>query len=141
MKNRSYGFAQSGNKPFLINGHYVGVRGDGGATYLQYDGHPGFDFVTRDQGIGDGKIPVLAAADGTVVCSNVPTSCSDATTVDPCVEGPGEVKIKHSNGYFSIYLHLSSSSVTAGQSVSSQQQIGVSGDTGVCGSPHLHFEV
>ena len=140
--NLTYAFAKNNQTPFNVNGQYVGVNGDGRTKYLQYDGHPGFDFETKDQS-KDGEIPVLAAADGTVVCSNVPVpaKCADNTTIDPCIEGPGEIKIKHSNGYFSIYLHLSSSSVTAGEQVSSQQQIGISGDTGVCGNPHLHFEI
>ncbi len=141
--NLAFGFAQDKNKtPFYVNGQYVGVKGDGGKKYLQYDGHPGFDFVTTDQN-KSGEIPVLAAAEGTVVCSNVPVpaQCSTKSTADPCIEGPGEIKIRHPNGYFSIYLHLSSSSVTANEHVSAQQQIGMSGDTGVCGNPHLHFEV
>jgi murein DD-endopeptidase MepM/ murein hydrolase activator NlpD len=147
LPNLAYGFAQNSDyQPFRVNGHYVGADGDGnghpGIDFLQYDGHPGFDFMTKDQS-ANGKIPVLAAAAGIVVCSNVPSpaKCSDTTTVDPCIEGPGEIKIRHSNGYFSIYLHLSSSSVTEGEEVSSQQQIGISGDTGVCNNPHLHFEV
>ena len=114
--NLAYAFAKNNKTPFNVNGQYVGVNGDGLTKYLQYDGHPGFDFETKDQS-KDGKIPVLAAADGTVVCSNVPVpaKCADNTTIDPCIEGPGEIEIKHSNGYFSIYLHLSSSSVTAGE--------------------------
>jgi murein DD-endopeptidase MepM/ murein hydrolase activator NlpD len=147
LHNLAYGFAQNSTyQAFSVNGQYVGADGDGnghpGIDFLQYDGHPGYDFETKDQS-ANGKIPVLAAAAGTVVCSNVPSSpkCSNATTIDPCIEGPGEIKIRHSNGYFSIYLHLSSSSVTPGETVSAQQQIGVSGDTGVCNNPHLHFEI
>ncbi len=84
---------------------------------------------------------MLAAADGQVVCVRVPSDCTDVTPVQYCTEGPGEIKIDHGNGYFSIYLHLSSSLVSPNQQVTAGQQIGVSGDTGVCGSPHLHFEV
>jgi uncharacterized repeat protein (TIGR03803 family) len=137
--NLLYGWSQKNSFPFNINGQYVG---DGDPHFLEYDGHPGFDFKTKDQS-PDGKIPVMAAADGTVVCSNVPKDCTDGTTVDPCIEGPGEIKVKHANGYFSIYLHLSSSLVAAGERVSSQQQIAVSGGTGTphCASPHLHFEI
>jgi hypothetical protein len=146
LPNLAYGFAQNNYLPFHVNGQYVGVDGDANghprADFLEYDGHPGFDFVTIDQGSG-GMIPVLAAADGTVVCSNVPSppKCTDDTTAPPCIEGPGEIKIRHSNGYFSIYLHLSASLVTQNEPVLSQQQIGVSGDTGVCNNPHLHFEI
>lgn len=137
--NVLYGWSQEDGNRFVVNGHYIG---DGNAYFLEYDAHPGFDFETVDQH-RDGKIPVLAAADGKVICSNVPTktNCEYIKTPDPCIEGPGEIKIKHSNGYFSIYLHLSSSLVKADEDVSSGQQIGVSGDTGVCGNPHLHFEI
>jgi hypothetical protein len=135
-KNPLFAFAQSGRKPFSINGQYVGE----GGIYLNYDGHPGFDFQTIDQD-PSGKIPVLAAAAGTVVCTRVPSDCKDTKPVQYCTEGPGEIKIDHGNGYFSIYLHLSLSQVSANQPVVAGQQIGISGDTGVCGVPHLHFEV
>jgi murein DD-endopeptidase MepM/ murein hydrolase activator NlpD len=137
-RNPLFSFAQNGHQPFSINGQYVGE----GGIYLNYDGHPGFDFRTTDQN-RTGEIPVLAAAEGNVVCVRVPQepNCHDMTLVQYCHEGPGEIKIDHGNGYYSIYLHLSSSSVVANQHVSAGQQIGVSGDTGVCGSPHLHFEV
>jgi len=138
-RNPLFAFAQKDHEPFSINGQYVG-EAKYGHIYLNYDGHPGFDFQTTDQD-PSGKIPVLAAADGTVVCVRVPSNCTDLTPVQYCDEGPGEIKIDHGNGYFSIYLHLSSSLVVANQPVTIGQQIGVSGDTGVCGSPHLHFEV
>ena len=86
--------------------------------------------------------PVLGAAAGTVVCVNI-----NKNTTKTCSEGPGEVKIDHGNGYFSIYLHLSSATVKAKDKVIAQQQIGISGNTGACTlknqppCPHLHFEV
>ncbi|MEU6016554.1 LysM peptidoglycan-binding domain-containing M23 family metallopeptidase [Streptomyces sp. NPDC047515] len=52
-----------------------------------------------------------------------------------------QVVIKHADGHYSQYGHLSSISVSAGQSVSTGQQIGLSGATGNATGPHLHFEV
>ncbi|MFF3246692.1 peptidoglycan DD-metalloendopeptidase family protein [Streptomyces sp. NPDC002870] len=52
-----------------------------------------------------------------------------------------EVVIQHSDGNYSQYAHLSSLAVSAGQSVSGGQQIGLSGSTGNSSGPHLHFEI
>ena len=52
-----------------------------------------------------------------------------------------EVVIQHSDGSYSQYGHLSSLAVSAGQSVSGGQQIGLSGSTGNSTGPHLHFEI
>lgn len=51
------------------------------------------------------------------------------------------VQIQHADGRESHYYHLSSISVTNGQSVTAGQPIGKSGSTGVNNSPpHLHYE-
>ncbi|MFF8415078.1 M23 family metallopeptidase [Streptomyces omiyaensis] len=52
-----------------------------------------------------------------------------------------EVVIQHADGNYSQYAHLSSLSVSAGQSVDGGQQIGLSGSTGNSTGPHLHFEI
>ncbi|MER7314806.1 MULTISPECIES: M23 family metallopeptidase [Streptomyces] len=52
-----------------------------------------------------------------------------------------EVVIQHSDGMYSQYAHLSSLGVSAGQTVTGGQQIGLSGSTGNSTGPHLHFEV
>ncbi|MFD5874699.1 peptidoglycan DD-metalloendopeptidase family protein [Streptomyces sp. NPDC060322] len=52
-----------------------------------------------------------------------------------------EVVIQHSDGMYSQYAHLSSLEVSAGQTVTGGQQIGLSGSTGNSTGPHLHFEV
>ncbi|MFH8365585.1 transglycosylase family protein [Streptomyces sp. NPDC018031] len=52
-----------------------------------------------------------------------------------------QVVIRHADGKYSQYAHLSSLSVSAGQTVSGGQQIGLSGSTGNSSGPHLHFEV
>ncbi|MGC5004175.1 M23 family metallopeptidase [Streptomyces sp. DT203] len=52
-----------------------------------------------------------------------------------------EVVVKHADGHYSQYGHLSALSVSVGKTVSAGQQIGLSGATGNVTGPHLHFEV
>ncbi|WP_328393302.1 transglycosylase family protein [Streptomyces sp. NBC_00390] len=52
-----------------------------------------------------------------------------------------EVVIRHTDGKYSQYAHLSALTVRSGQQVSSGQRIGRSGSTGNSTGPHLHFEV
>ncbi|MEV0495386.1 M23 family metallopeptidase [Streptomyces atratus] len=52
-----------------------------------------------------------------------------------------QVVIKHADGRYSQYGHMSSLSVSAGQTVTAGQQVGLSGATGNATGPHLHFEV
>jgi murein DD-endopeptidase MepM/ murein hydrolase activator NlpD len=52
-----------------------------------------------------------------------------------------QVVIRHGDGRYSQYAHLSAISVRDGQSVSAGQRIGRSGSTGNSSGPHLHFEV
>ncbi|MGY1439133.1 transglycosylase family protein [Streptomyces reniochalinae] len=52
-----------------------------------------------------------------------------------------QVVLRHSDGRYSQYGHLSAISVRAGQSVGAGTRIGRSGATGNATGPHLHFEV
>jgi murein DD-endopeptidase MepM/ murein hydrolase activator NlpD len=52
-----------------------------------------------------------------------------------------QVVIRHPDGRYTQYGHLSAISVRAGQGVSTGQRIGRSGSTGNATGPHLHFEV
>ncbi|MFF8275794.1 transglycosylase family protein [Streptomyces lateritius] len=52
-----------------------------------------------------------------------------------------EVVIRHDDGRYSQYAHLSALTVREGQRVSGGQRIARSGSTGNSSGPHLHFEV
>ncbi|MDF6043137.1 M23 family metallopeptidase [Streptomyces sp. JH14] len=51
------------------------------------------------------------------------------------------IVIKHGNGMYSQYAHLSKIDVHIGQTVQKGQKIALSGNTGNSSGPHLHFEI
>lgn len=51
------------------------------------------------------------------------------------------VVIRHGNGTYSQYAHLSRIGVRTGQVVTTGQRIALSGNTGNSSGPHLHFEI
>nr|WTB32002.1 M23 family metallopeptidase [Streptomyces sp. NBC_00830] len=51
------------------------------------------------------------------------------------------IVIKHGNGTYSQYAHLSQINVHIGQAVEKGQKIALSGNTGNSSGPHLHFEI
>lgn len=50
------------------------------------------------------------------------------------------VVVDHGNAFATLYAHLSSISVSSGQSVGKGARVGAVGCTGYCTGPHLHFE-
>jgi len=51
------------------------------------------------------------------------------------------VQVRHSNGYDTMYLHLSRILVRSGQRVDQGQRIGLVGSTGLATAPHLDFRI
>ncbi|WP_052768690.1 peptidoglycan DD-metalloendopeptidase family protein [Streptomyces humi] len=85
--------------------------------------HTGQDFAV------DTGTPVYAVGPGRVVTAG-------------CGDGFGnQVVLRHPDGYYTQYAHLSVINVRPGQEVSTGQRIGAAGATGNADGPHLHFEV
>ncbi|WP_309049297.1 peptidoglycan DD-metalloendopeptidase family protein [Streptomyces sp.] len=105
------------------------VKGKVGTPYHQQGGawssgyHTGIDFVvptgTSVHSIGPGK--VVAAGSGGAYGN--------------------QIVIRHPDGMYSQYAHLSKVRVSIGDVVSGGQAIGLSGSTGNSFGPHLHFEI
>jgi murein DD-endopeptidase MepM/ murein hydrolase activator NlpD len=85
--------------------------------------HTGVDFVVPT------GTTIKAIAAGTVVSASYDGAYGN------------EVVIRHADGEYSQYAHMSQLSVSAGQTVTEGQQIGLSGATGNVTGPHLHFEI
>lgn len=73
--------------------------------------------------------PVSAAAGGTVLIARNSSSAGNW------------IVIYHGDSTYTVYMHLQSLSVSAGDSVSQGQTIGLVGSTGWSTGAHLHFEV
>jgi murein DD-endopeptidase MepM/ murein hydrolase activator NlpD len=106
-----------GNTPFAKSGAYSGKT------------HNGLDF-----GVPTGS-SVFATLSGTVQATG------NTDEITGCYSYGKWILIKHTNGISSLYAHLSRVSVSEGQSVSSKEIIGYSGNTGYSTGPHLHFTV
>lgn len=85
--------------------------------------HQGVDL---DTGTGD---PVYASRAGVVTVAGWGNAAGNY------------VQINHQDGFSSIYMHLSSYCVSAGQIVSAGQLIGATGATGITTGDHLHFGI
>lgn len=87
------------------------------------DWHPGIDIAV------DFGVPVYAAGAGTIEQAGWDGAYGRS------------VRIDHGNGYRSVYGHMSSLAVAAGQQVIKGEIIGFVGSTGYSTGPHLHYEV
>lgn len=98
--------------------------------------HGGIDFDTTDA-----KTDIFAAASGVVVDlrDKRPTNIKGRK-----VDDYGNfIKIKHTNGYFTIYAHLLKGTlkVTKNESVTAGKKLAVGDNSGWSSGSHLHFEV
>jgi murein DD-endopeptidase MepM/ murein hydrolase activator NlpD len=100
------------------------------ANGVKTQGIHGHNAIDIGGPVGSG---IYAAAAGTVIVTR-----SD----DGWNGGYGNyVVVDHGGGVQTLYAHLSSVSVTIGQSVAQGQAVGGLGNTGKSTGPHLHFEV
>ena len=91
-----------------------------------YEYHPGIDISVPE------GTPIHAALSGTVVFTE-PEASSGGYGNYTCID--------HGGGLSTCYAHQSQFDVSAGQSVSQGEVIGLSGSTGYSTGPHVHFEV
>jgi murein DD-endopeptidase MepM/ murein hydrolase activator NlpD len=118
------------DKPFLSmrNGKAMAGFADYRTYFYQgkvvdHQTHLGYDLaVTR-------RAPVPAANDGVVVQAKYFGIYGNCVIID------------HGYGVMSLYGHLSSINVAAGQKVGRGDVIGLTGETGLAGGDHLHFAI
>ena len=88
--------------------------------------------------------PLYTWKSGVVVRTN--NSCGEGYYGDSCGGGYGNyVVVDHGEidgeKFYTVYAHMTNTTVSVGDSVSAGQQIGVSGNSGSSTGPHLHFEI
>ncbi|MGM8212005.1 murein hydrolase activator EnvC family protein [Virgibacillus sp. W0430] len=88
--------------------------------------HKGMDIARTDRSTSP---PIYAADGGTVVSAGYSGAYGN------------KVVINHNNGMQTVYAHLASLNVSAGQNVSRGTKLGIMGRTGRSTGIHLHFEV
>lgn len=95
--------------------------------------HNGIDVVNQNYTLGN----IVAHSDGVVVgCRNNCNGFENGSYGN-------YVKIKHDNGYYTLYGHMAYNTVrvSVGQRVSRGQVLGYMGNTGMSYGGHLHFGV
>ncbi|MFD5141703.1 M23 family metallopeptidase [Streptomyces sp. NPDC058401] len=105
-----------------IDGSYVSTQYHAGGGMWSSGSHTGIDFHASS------GTSVHAVGLGTVVEAGWGGAYGN------------NVVIKHADGTYTQYGHMSSLNVSVGQQVTPGQQIGLSGSTGNSSGPHLHFE-
>lgn len=130
-KNNNNGGTSSANLPAVSSGNFTRPA-DGyissGFGYRSFDNemHPGIDIVKK------GTVPIVAAANGVVIRAYKSSSYGNVVFMSHNVDG----KV-----FTTVYAHMNSYNVSAGQTVSKGQQIGIMGNTGESFGQHLHFEL
>lgn len=118
--------ANAWTKPVDIKYELTGDYGNSGDRWANK--HSGQDFAVPT------GTDVKAVHDGTVVKAGGNGAGDGASYGNAVV-------IKHYDGSYTQYAHLSSIDVQPGEQVKGDQKIADSGSTGNSSGPHLHFEV
>lgn len=107
-----------------VAGGITAGYGDKGSMWSgTNNSHKGTDYAVPE------GTPVISWKDGVVSTESLDAGYGTA------------VMLEHADGMQSIYGHLSSKEVKAGDLVKAGQRIGKSGSTGNSTGPHLHFEL
>ena len=107
-----------------------------------YPKHAGTDFFVPNFRWMDRGFAVYASANGNVIY--VRDGDIDRNTSRSCPGNLGNhVRIKHANGFTTLYGHLKNGSISVerDQHVGAGEKIGVIGSSGSSDGPHLHFEL
>ena len=128
-KQQTYGTYVGGNHAPAASGNWAYPIGGGYISSVYGEMRGSKPHLAIDIAAGTGT-PVYSSNNGTVVFAG------DAG------DGYGNcIRVDHGNGVVTVYGHLSSISVSPGQSVSRGQYIGGVGSTGWSTGAHLHYEV
>eukprot|EP00900_Chrysochromulina_parva_P013154 jgi/Chrpa1/2183/Chrysochromulina_OHIO_Genome00009766-RA len=122
-------------RSWMLNFDGTCVQGnDGGDTHID-ELRYAFDFSLP---VGT---PILAAADGIVVATVDCHRAGDRGTKEMRIKA-NYVALRHDCGMYTRYYHLCHKGVcvNVGERVHRGMQIGLSGNTGYSGGPHLHFD-
>lgn len=146
--------------PSNTSGHRTGLVTVGGATRVPQrfaidyaklgpDGRMFGADSTRNESWYGYADSILSATDGEVVLvrdgigDNVPLSGRMATAID-AITAPGNlVSIRTGNGHYASYSHIKAGSIQVkpGDRVTRGQFLGLIGNSGNSGGPHLHFQI
>jgi murein DD-endopeptidase MepM/ murein hydrolase activator NlpD len=130
------------DKPLVFgdsNGYLLtlcGDRQDAGDTG-QTDGHDGYDWRMAE------GTPILAVADGLVMFAGTqaPAFCPPLGRNVQAVYAQVLHRALDGTEIVTVYGHLSRVSVAEGSRIDAGTVVGLSGNTGCSGTPHLHFSV
>ncbi len=124
------------DKPFVFedtNGYQITMCGSRETN--QVDGHNGYDWRMPE------GTSLFAVADGLVMFAGQepPFFCPPLNRSVQALYVQLRHRAPDGSEYISIYGHLSRVSVTQGDVIVDHALIGLSGNTGCSGTPHLHF--
>jgi murein DD-endopeptidase MepM/ murein hydrolase activator NlpD len=126
------------DKPFVFNdanGYQITMCG--ARETNQVDGHDGYDWRMPE------GTPLFAVADGLVmfVGEQSPSFCPPLNRTVQALYVQMLHRAPDGTEFISIHGHLSRVSVAQGDVISDHTIVGLSGNTGCSGTPHLHFGV
>lgn len=133
--------------PFDSHTEVVCTHSSGSGSHSGYNAYFALDLATEYsrpastvRASADGVAYVFLGEDGNL-CPE-PKGKPELSESSGCGYSWGNrVKILHSNGYFSFYVHLERTLVKTGDRVKQGDAIGIEGWTGAAGHRHLHWSV
>ncbi len=133
VKEATPKIVQVGTKQLAYSGS-IGASGSGSLTFPV----PGYSYITTEFGQGGHRGMDICAPYGTPIYA-----CDSGTVVEAGshYSWGNYIKIDHGNGTATLYAHCSALLVSAGQTVSRGDAIGLVGSTGASSGNHCHLEV